>query len=283
MSLAEYIYTVLLKPAPLRKAANFALKSILPRTKIVKGATIHLNPADPVISGAITLKSYENDEIEFFTERFTPGMSFVDVGANVGLYTGMALQKSPAGSVITCVEPDAKSRHYLSQTIQSNNAKGQINVYLCPVAASDEKGSITLYKNPQNKGDNRIYSDPLCAESESIEADTLDNLCRKHGVQWINFLKVDVQGAEYKVFSGGRSILSASPDCILMTEFWPYGLTNCGSSPGEYLRLLQDLGFSLFELDGKSMVPVHDFQLLISRCPGRVYRNLIGLKGKYSQ
>lgn len=66
MSVPEFIYTVLLKPAPLRKAANFVLKSILPRTVEVKGAIIHLNPEDPVVSGALALNVYEKAEIEFF-------------------------------------------------------------------------------------------------------------------------------------------------------------------------------------------------------------------------
>jgi FkbM family methyltransferase len=284
MSISEFIYTVLLKPAPLRKVANFAITSIIPNSIKVKGAIIHLNPSDPVVSGALTLKSYENDEIEFFTKRFTQGMTFVDVGANVGLYTGMAIHKSPVDSVIICIEPDARSRHYLIQTIQSNRAtEQQSTVCICPVAASDSKGDLILYKNSQNKGDNRIYADPLCDETETIESDTLDNLCRIHRLDSIDFLKVDVQGAEHKVFSGGKLILSKSSDCILMTEFWPYGLTNCGSSPEEYLSLLQNLGFSLYELDRHILIPILDFKYLISRCPGRVYKNLIGLKGKYKQ
>ena len=124
MSAAEFIYTVLLKPPLLRRGANYILTSMLPRTINVKGATIHLNPSDPVVSGALTLRSYEKEEIDFFVKWFQPGMTFVDVGANVGLYTGLALHIS-ADARILCIEPDKNSSLYLKKTIQSNRATEQ--------------------------------------------------------------------------------------------------------------------------------------------------------------
>ncbi|MFV0416345.1 MAG: FkbM family methyltransferase [Chthoniobacterales bacterium] len=282
MGIAEFIYTVLLKPPLFRKGANFILTSILPRTVKVRGATIHLNPADPVVSGALTLRSYENEEIDFFVKCFEPEMTLVDVGANVGLYTGLALHK-PSKAKILCVEPDKSSFGYLKQTIQSNStAAQQDNIAIHNLAASDSKGELTLYKNSENKGDNRIYADPLCNEHEKIASDTLDNLCEQAGLEHINYLKVDVQGAEFKVFSGARKILSQSPNCIVMTEFWPYGLRQCGSTPQQYLHLLRDLGFTLYELSGKTLEEIKDFDDIIARSPGRVYKNLVALKGKYS-
>jgi FkbM family methyltransferase len=282
MSAAEFIYTVLLKPPLLRRGANFILTSILPRTIRVKGATIHLNPSDPVVSGALTLRSYEKEEIDFFVKWFQPGMTFVDVGANVGLYTGLALHISSDARIL-CIEPDKNSSLYLEKTIQSNRAtEKRSNVTVYNTAASDTKGKLILYKNSQNKGDNRIYADPLCDERETIESDTLDNICEQAEVKYINYLKVDVQGAEFKVFSGAKRILSQSSDCIVMTEFWPYGLKQCGVTAHLYLSLLQELGFTLYELSGKTLEEIKNIDDIISRSPGRVYRNLIGLKGIYT-
>jgi len=279
MSAAEFIYTVLLKPPLLRKVANFTLIAILPRTIKVKGATIHLNPADPVVSGALTFRSYENDEIEFFVKWFEPGMTFVDVGANVGLYTGLALHRSSKTQIL-CIEPDKDSSIFLNQTIQSNRSEHS-NVTVFNVAASNSKENIILYKNSQNKGDNRIYANPLCNEQIAIESNTLDDLCRKSGLHEVNFLKIDIQGAEFKALSGAKQILSQSSDCIIMTEFWPYGLKQCDSDPLLYLSLLQNLGFKLYELSGKSLTEIKDLEKIISQCPGRSYKNLIGLKGRF--
>jgi hypothetical protein len=111
MSVTEFIYTVLLKPSPLRKATNFVIKFILPQTSKVKDAVIHLNPDDPVISGALTLNVYEKDEIDFFTKWFQPEMNFIDIGANVGLYSALALRaQKGVNSKVLCIEPSLKKR-----------------------------------------------------------------------------------------------------------------------------------------------------------------------------
>jgi FkbM family methyltransferase len=278
MSVPEFIYTVLLKPAPLRKAANFVLKSILPRTVEVKGAIIHLNPEDPVVSGALALNVYEKAEIEFFYKWFEPCMNFVDVGANVGLYTGMALRKKNQNAFALSIEPDLQSVKFLKKTIASNNNK---NIFLCPIAASENSDKIFLYKNSQNKGDNRIYPDSILDECDAINSDTIDNLCKIHCIKKIDFIKIDVQGAEFKALSGGSQILTESPDCILMTEFWPYGLNKCNSCPEDYLIFLQELGFSLFKLSGKNLIKIINLKKIINESSGRLYKNIIGLKGKY--
>jgi hypothetical protein len=84
MKLSEFIHTVMLKPRPLRVAANALLRIMLPSTRGVHGALVYLNPDDPVVSGALTLGVYENEEIAFFERVVERQMIFVDVGANVG-------------------------------------------------------------------------------------------------------------------------------------------------------------------------------------------------------
>lgn len=205
-------------------------------------------------------------------------MNFVDVGANVGLYTGMALRKKNQNAFALSIEPDLQSVKFLKKTIASNNNK---NIFLCPIAASENSDKIFLYKNSQNKGDNRIYPDSILDECDAINSDTIDNLCKIHCIKKIDFIKIDVQGAELKALSGGSQILTESPDCILMTEFWPYGLNKCNSCPEDYLIFLQELGFSLFELSGKNLIKIINLKKIINESSGRLYKNIIGLKGKY--
>lgn len=283
MHLSEYVYTVLLKPGPLRRAANALIKATLPRTVSVAGGVICINPQDPVISGALALHVYENAEIAFFRRHFRSDMTFVDVGANVGLYTGLALSTPGYRGTIIALEPHAESRRFLGQTIAANEGSGAAKVIVEPRAASSTKGSLRLFKNAGNKGDNRIYADSLLAESEQIEADTLDNICAGHGVQSAHFVKIDVQGAEPRVIAGATALLSNSQNCILMTEFWPYGIASCGEDAVEYFGSLVQLGFSLHELEESSLrlVPVTSGEELVRRNPGRHYTNLIGLKGEF--
>ncbi|MEX1117411.1 MAG: FkbM family methyltransferase [Terrimicrobiaceae bacterium] len=270
MSIPEFLYTVILKPAPLRAIANAALRAIIPDRVTIHGATVCLNRNDPVVSGALTLGVYEREEIQFFLDHFQPGMTFVDVGANVGLYTALAIQRG-AGRILA-LEPLPENFNLLKKTVAANNS--QAPIHLEQAAAGREPGELSLYANPDNKGDNRLYPDPLLKEKLTVRVETLDDLCEKNQTPHIDFLKIDVQGAEMLVLEGAKSILAQSPSCIIMTEFWPQGLTNCGSSPLAYLKAFAELGFNLKELrNGKlHLISAED---LIATTPGRQYRNLM--------
>ena len=273
MTIAEFVYTVLLRPRPLRRAANATIRALLPESIRVGPATVWLNPDDPVISGALTLGVYERSEIAFFRSRFRADMTFIDVGANVGLYSALALATPGFRGRVLAIEPHGESRQYLQKTVEANGA-----AQICELAASDSPGTLTLYKNPENKGDNRLYPDPLLRSEERIAADTLDNICRRHGIGAAQFIKIDVQGAEAQVMRGAKELLAASADCVLMTEFWPYGLARCGADGLAYLQLLQDSGFRLYQL-GRNLAPVNDARALVERTQGRHYANLVGIKG----
>jgi FkbM family methyltransferase len=281
VTLAEFVYTVLLKPRLLRRAANAAIRKALPESVRVGEAIVWLNPADPVVSGALTFGVYERGEIAFFRSRFDADMTFIDVGANVGLYSAIALSTPGFRGRVLAIEPHSESRLYLQKTIESNAAPAG-TALVCELAAADRAGTLTLYKNPENKGDNRVYPDLLLQGEETIGADTLDNICRRHGISTAQFIKIDVQGAEAKVVRGASGLLAASADCCLMTEFWPYGLARCGAGELEYLEMLRDLGFQLYELSGTSgvPVPVATVRALLERTQGRRYANLVGMKGE---
>ena len=280
MTLAEFVYTTLLKPRLLRRAANAAIRATLPQRVRAGDAIVWLNPDDPVVSGALAFGVYERGEIAFFRSHFRADMTFIDVGANVGLYSALALSTPGFGGRVLAIEPHAESRLYLQRTLQSNRAPAGAAL-ICELAASDRAETLTLYQNPENKGDNRVYPDPLLQGEETVGADTLDNICRRHGIATAQYIKIDVQGAEAKVVRGASGLLAASRDCILMSEFWPYGLARCGADGLEYLEMLRDFGFQLYELSDKSGVPkpVASARALLERTQGRRYANLVGLKG----
>jgi FkbM family methyltransferase len=281
VTIAEFVYTILLKPRLLRRAANAAIRASLPERIRVGEATVWLNPDDPVISGALTFGVYERGEIAYFRSRFGADMTFLDIGANVGLYSALALSTPGFRGRVLAIEPHSESRLYLQKTIASNAAAATGAALICGLAAADRPGTLTLYKNPENKGDNRLYPDPLLRGEETVTADTLDNICQRYGIASAQFIKIDVQGAEAQVIRGATRLLAGSGDCILMTEFWPYGLARCGADGLEYLEMLRDLGFRLYELSGNRgvLAPISSARALVERSSGRRYANLVGLKG----
>ena len=88
--LAEFVYCYLLRPWPLRQLTNWTIRKLLPKQVEIHGATVVLNPTDPVVSGALHFGVYEKAETRFFQSACRDGMTFLDVGANLGYYTALA-------------------------------------------------------------------------------------------------------------------------------------------------------------------------------------------------
>ncbi|MBT3336606.1 MAG: FkbM family methyltransferase [Anaerolineae bacterium] len=286
MALAEFVYTELLKPRPLRKLANAILLKIIPEKIKVDPATLYLNPNDPVLSGALTLRVYENSEIAFFKEHCLGDMVFVDIGGNVGLYSALAMHTLNNDGKIITLEPHPESFALLAKNVKVNQEARGIEdapkIELFQMAASSQSGTRSLALNPENKADNRLSDAPDEWESIPIEAKSMDALLIEQGIKEVNFVKMDVQGYEHRIISGFMDTLRHSEKTIVMTEFWPQGIESTGGDARGYLQDLSDLGFTLYELKEKPLghiEPLEDWDTLIARLHGRKYTNLIAVKG----
>ena len=274
--LAEFVYCYLLRPWPLRQLTNWTIRKLLPKQVEIHGATVVLNPTDPVVSGALHFGVYEKAETRFFQSACRDGMTFLDVGANLGYYTALAARAVGPNGRVLAVEPDPDSFGYLEQTIAAN-AVGNVEAF--PVAASDAPATLPLYISTDNRGDNRLYASGEDRPQVEVAARPLDALLRENKIDTVNLIKIDVQGYEPKVIAGLRETITASPNLTLLTEFWPQGIDEAGEDANEFLRTLRELGLTLHELqpDG-SLAELTDDTDLIARLQGRRYTNLIGRK-----
>ncbi len=281
MSFAEFLYTRILRPRPLRRLTNAALLRMIPRTTRVGPATIHLDQEDPVVSGALALRVYERSEIEFFLKHCRGNVTFVDVGANVGLYTALAMHTLSEHGRVVAIEPRPKTFPLLERNIAANRRAAGPRVDAFCLAAAAEAGRRTLFQNPDNKADNRVYeSHDFAWEVTEVPARPLDDLLTDEGIQAIHVLKMDVQGFEQMVVRGMQRTLRRSSRIVLLSEFWPKGLREAGGDAHAYLKELTDLGFQLHELGrGGTIQPVAHWDALIRGLPGRKYTNLVGMKG----
>ncbi len=283
MSLAQFIYTEVLKPRPLRVLTNAILLRIIPRMTQVGPARVYLDPEDPVLSGAVALRVYEPSELYFFQKHCRGDMTLVDIGANVGLYTALAMHSLGAGGRIVSVEPRPQSFTFLERNIAENRRADGPRVDALHMAAAAEPGARLLFQNPENKADNRLYANSGQKwEGIEVQSGPLDAQLEALGIRQVNFVKADVQGYEQMALRGLRETLRRSERVILMTEFWPKGLRDAGGDAPSYLQELADLGFELYELKEVprgNLVPLKEWDKLIGSLKGRKYANIIGLKG----
>lgn len=277
MQPAEFVYTVLLRPKPLRALANAVICSLIPPQLNLNGAVVVLNKRDPVVSGALALGVYEKAETAFFRKARRPDMMFLDIGANIGYFSALALEVLADGCIVA-LEPDPENFRFLQRTIAANPAR---NVICVNKAAADRNGMLTLHTSASNRGDNRLYSNALSEGSVQVEVCTIDSLLESLNVpSAIDFIKIDVQGFEGHVFKGMQHTLRQAPNLTLLSEFWPFGLRSAGSNPEDVLNELEAAGLTLYELTSHGTLnPLGNKMDFIERFPGRRYTNIVGLRG----
>ena len=111
---------------------------------------------------------------------------------------------------------------------------------------SDRPGILRLFL-ANNPGDHRTYDSKDNRNYIEVNATDLDSYLPDINV---NFIKMDIQGAEHMALKGMKKLINRSDSVKIITEFWPFGLCLAGSGPDEYLAALIDAGFELRLIDG---------------------------------
>jgi FkbM family methyltransferase len=273
-SAAIYIYTVLLKPPPLRRLAQRVVKRLIPPVINFRGASLALNQQDAIVSGSLALGFYETFVIDVIENLLRPGMTFLDVGANIGLYTALAARiVGPSGRVIA-VEPSSSNCAVIKETVRLNAFS---NVTIFEGAASDEAGRAALFLCDDNPADHRLHDRSGKRAKVEVETITLDALAAEHGVGRADVIKIDTQGAEASVLAGMTELLAVNPAPMITLEFWPWGLSQAGSDPRALLDGIIAAGFSLYELDGdrRQIILRDDLAALVGLDLERQHINLL--------
>jgi FkbM family methyltransferase len=179
----------------------------------------------------------EREERALIERVVQPGMIAVDVGANVGLHTlGLARHVGPEGRV-HALEPEPDNFQLLAHAVKRAHAT---NVRLHQLAASDTKGTLTLYVSDANRGDHRTSPAPEARRSFTVSALPLDELLAHE--PRIDFVKIDVQGAEVVVLRGMKETLRRSERIGVLCELTPALLARAGTSGEELLALFRGPG-----------------------------------------
>lgn len=270
---ATWIYTVLLKPAPIRALAHKVICRFIPAEIQVGEATLVLNRDDAIVSGNLALGCYETFNLELFQKLVRPGMFVIDVGANIGVYSAIAAKKvGPTGRVIA-IEPDPTACSFLTLTKKRN---AFTNLTIVQKAAGATSGPTLLYLCKSNKADHRTYGDAKSRATISIEMATLDSVVSELQVPQVDVLKIDTQGFELSVAQGMGQLLDRNQEIRILMEFWPWGIARAGGSPAKLLEFFSVRGFAISVIDAnkKRLVRLHTFDSILNLTLERQHANL---------
>ncbi|GAB2896592.1 FkbM family methyltransferase [Streptomyces mayteni] len=164
-------------------------------------------------------------------ERFDlSGKTFLDLGANIGSATLLALLRFDAKTALA-VEPDPENFVLLQNNLLANGLEDRVTAVRR--ALSDQPGEVLLALSEKNRGNHLLTRDPHGLPAEwartiAVQAVTLDDLLVAEGVDpWdVGMCWIDVEGYEGHLLRGASTLLAARVPTV--AEFWPYGLELSG-------------------------------------------------------
>ncbi len=178
--------------------------------------------------------------------QIRPGAVVVDAGGHIGTFTLLAARLvGPTGRVVVC-EPSPESAALLRSNVARNGLK-QVTLHECALAEAAGRAQLFV---AQNDADNPV-ADTLAPSAGRAPVEvalrTLDEIFAEDGLDRIDLLKIDVEGAELRVLAGGTKALAATRRVIM--EVHPGRL-----DPQAVLERLQSLGFRPKTLSDRPMI-----------------------------
>jgi FkbM family methyltransferase len=188
--------------------------------------------------------TYEPAEIALFSEVVTPGMTVVDIGANIGIYTLIAARSVGATGNVFAFEPGPRSAALLRRSVAAN---GLTNVVVEELAVARATGNAELFLVENHPGLSSLNAANARGSAQSVPVKTVSLDAYFADIE-VDVIKIDVQGAETEIVLGASRMLERDRP-VVFAEVWLAGLENVGSDGREFLSLFTNAGYTIANVE----------------------------------
>ena len=215
------------------------------RYEVEPGIVFFVKPDDVIENEILSGRIWDPEIWNWISSHLQPGSTMVDVGAHIGTMTIRGAKVVGTKGKVLAVEPNPNTAAKLRANVE---ASGWPQVKIEQVACGASDGKLDLFIGSRvNSGSSSLSkknAEEHGASGTSVTVDLvkLDELVERNGLTRIDVIKVDVEGAETQVITGGQeSIRKFHP--VLILETVDHMLRNMGSSFSELESLLGSLGY----------------------------------------
>jgi FkbM family methyltransferase len=219
--------------------------------------------------------SYEEYIGQTLISLLRPGMTFVDVGANIGYFSLLGAMIVGAGGRVVAYEPDPDICAILKKNFLLNSYRwGEAR----QAALTDKGGTGFLHRAENGSGWSTMIwpAFPAGMRDVSLEVPTatLDDDLAALGLSRVDVVKIDAQGSEGLIWNGMKATVRNNPQIAIICEFLPARIAASGVDPRRMLDEIRGVGLAIWDigLDG-SIQRVPDEELLTDM--EYRYRNLL--------
>ena len=229
---------------------------------------------DSVLSKYI-YEGFEKAEIDFLKHLLSKGDYFIDIGANIGLFSLVASPMVGDHGCIISFEPASSTFRRLLENCELN---GIHNVSAFQFGLSDQKQELLLNLSSSGHEAWNTFvptgSDKFSSK-ESVWVQRLDDFILEQGIveDRIALIKLDVEGFELNVLKGADHLLSRENAPVWMIEFTEENALAAGNCCHEIYKIMVSYGYDWYSYDPSGMKLIAE--------PLRLnypYNNLIAIK-----
>lgn len=212
------------------------------------GHQIKLRPTQRYLENVVYNRQYHDETIFFIKPLINENSVIIDIGANIGLYTCAYAEYFKEKEVkVYAIEALATNFGILNDNIKLNCFK---NIESFNLALGKEQGELEFILPTEDFVGNAVGAnvsqesaeDTSSSHVSKVKMVTLDQFAKDNGIKSCDFLKIDVEGAEMMVFSGGKEFLSQCRP-VIEAEYNAYWLEQVKVSFQDFAQFFSDIDY----------------------------------------
>lgn len=223
--------------------------------RLLNGLPIEVDPRDLIGSHILAYGAWEMDTVTFMQDFLQVGMTIIDVGANIGQHSMIASTCVGQQGQVHAFEPHPGLFDIFNRNIQRAACK---NIVPNQLALGHVEGQRLLYPHTiDNLGATSFIPATPGAGGDPVVVNVikLDHYVMSHDIKQVDFIKIDVEGAELEVLQGTTTILESNPEIVLLVEFYEPNAARFGHHLNNLEAKLRSMGFHLFSISPQGIAP----------------------------
>jgi FkbM family methyltransferase len=160
---------------------------------------------------------YEAENFEFLANSCKPGSVIIDIGAHIGLFSVIASQVTGKNGKVYAFEPAPSTYQLLQKTLSINHNEMVIETF--QKAVGKETGKITFFVSDgqADNGNSLVnYKEDRPLHGIDVAVTSVDAFVKEKKISKLDFIKIDVEGAEYDTLRGtAETLQNLRPVCIV--------------------------------------------------------------------
>ncbi len=247
-------------------AAEFIAKLFEPANKQVEGLVgefSYLFDFRDELQRLMYFGLYDQAEIDLMKTVLSEGDIFLDIGSNVGYYSLHASSIVGELGQVHAFEPVPENAQKLTTALYNNGIQ---NTCVNQVAIGETEGTFDLYLGNEGLGDSgwaSIVPSKRRLTVLPVRKKAIDQYLFEKGIRSVQFVKIDVEGAEPEVIAGMSLLLKSENAPDVLCEVNPYLLEKRGLSSTAITQPLASHGYHLYLIKGISLLEVDPCCLII--------------------